>query len=251
MISPVSASMSLYPAIDLLDGRCVRLRQGQFEERTDYSGDPVAVAREFEAAGAKYLHLVDLSGAKDPGARQTRLIEGIVRATGLKVQTGGGVRSAEQARELLAAGVDRVVIGSGAVKSPELVIGLLREFGAARVTVALDVRVDGAGVPRVALHGWKEQSAVSVAEALAPFLLAGLARVLCTDIALDGMMKGPNLALYQKLLAQFPTIEFQASGGMSRLEDLLALRAAGVRTAVIGKALYEGAIDLKEALSRC
>jgi phosphoribosylformimino-5-aminoimidazole carboxamide ribotide isomerase len=243
--------MLIYPAIDLLDGRCVRLKQGGFEQSTVYSDDPQATARGFAQAGATHLHLVDLSGAKDPSRRQTELISRIVASTSLRVQVGGGIRSFEQAAALLDGGVDRVVIGSAAVSNPALVLGLLSEFGGSRVTVALDVRIDSAGRPCVALQGWKEQSAIEVEQALRPFLSQGLERVLCTDIALDGMMKGPNHKLYSDLMLRFPGIEFQASGGMSRLEDLLTLKKAGVRSAVVGKAIYEGAIDLKEALSRC
>jgi phosphoribosylformimino-5-aminoimidazole carboxamide ribotide isomerase len=243
--------MLLYPAIDLLDGRCVRLRQGSFDASTAYSDDPLATAREFERAGATHLHLVDLSGAQDPARRQTELIGRLVRETRLRVQTGGGLRSREQAVALLEAGAERVVIGSRAAQDPELVLGLLAEYGGARVTVALDVRVDAEGRPRVALHGWKEQSALELGQVLEPLLGRGLERVLCTDIARDGMMTGPNHELYASLMKRFEGLEFQASGGMSRLEDLLRLKEAGVRSAVIGKAIYEGAIDLREALARC
>lgn len=243
--------MLIYPAIDLLDGRCVRLKQGGFDQSTVYSDDPLATARGFESAGATHLHLVDLSGAKDPARRQISLIAELVSATQLKVQVGGGIRKFEQASELLRTGAERVVIGSAAVSDPELVLSLLAEFGGKRVTVALDVRIDAQGRPRVALHGWKDQSGVGIEQALTPFLGAGLERVLCTDIARDGMMTGPNLEMYSSLMACFPGIEFQASGGMSRLDDLLALGKSGVRSAVVGKAIYEGAIDLKEALTQC
>jgi phosphoribosylformimino-5-aminoimidazole carboxamide ribotide isomerase len=194
---------------------------------------------------------VDLSGAKDPTQRQSGLVARLIRSTQLRIQVGGGLRSFEQASEILGLGADRVVIGSAAVSDPALVLKLLSEFGGARVTVALDVRIDAAGSPCVALHGWKDQSAVSVAQALAPFLSAGLERVLCTDISRDGMMAGPNQALYTSLMAEFAGIEFQASGGVSSLQDLLSLKKAGVRSAVVGKAIYEGAIDLKEAIAQC
>jgi phosphoribosylformimino-5-aminoimidazole carboxamide ribotide isomerase len=243
--------MLIYPAIDLLDGRCVRLKQGGFDQSTVYSDDPRATLKGFESAGSTHLHLVDLSGAKDPSQRQSELIAALVASTRMKVQVGGGIRSFEQAAALLDGGVDRVVIGSAAVSNPTLVSALLSEFGGERITVSLDVRINADGVPCVALHGWKEQSPVDIAQALKPFLSEGLSRVLCTDIALDGMMTGPNHELYSGLMTSFPGIEFQASGGVSRLEDLLTLKKAGVRTAIVGKAIYEGAIDLKEALTRC
>ena len=194
---------------------------------------------------------MDLSGARDPRQRQTELVARLISSTSLRVQVGGGLRSLDQAKDLLKAGADRVVIGSAAVSEPALVLGLLTEFGGARVTVALDVRIGAEGRPCVALHGWKDQSALGVDQVLAPFLGAGLQRVLCTDISRDGMMAGPNQELYANLMLYFPEVEFQASGGVSCLEDFLALKKAGMRSAVVGKAIYEGAIDLKEALSRC
>ncbi len=243
--------MVIYPAIDLLDGSCVRLKQGVFTDRKVYSDDPIGMLRNFEEAGATHVHIVDLSGAKDPTRHQRPLISKLVAATKLRIQVGGGLRDLESAHELLRAGADRVVIGSAAISNPDLVMRLLAEVGGGRVTLALDVRLDQSGVAQVATHGWQEQSGMQIAEALVPFSRAGLERVLCTDIGRDGMMQGPNLALYQSLSADFPGLEFQASGGVGTLDHLLALRDGGVRSVVVGKALYEGAIDLKEALQRC
>ncbi len=243
--------MNIYPAIDLLDGFCVRLKQGRFEEKTLYSRDPVMTSRSFEGVGAQFLHLVDLSGAKDPTHRQLDLIAQVIRSTRLKVQVGGGIRTLEEAAELLELGADRVVIGSAAISQPQMVRSLLREKGGDRVTVALDVRVNSSGVSHVAVHGWQAQSSLRVEDALLPFLDEGLTRVLCTDIDLDGMMTGPNFKLYAELSQKFPGVEFQASGGVSSLDDLMALSAAGLRSAIVGKAIYEGTIDLEEAILRC
>jgi len=240
--------MKLYPAIDLLEGSCVRLAKGRFDDRVVYSDDPVETARAFEAAGAGYLHVVDLSGARRTEDRQLALLAAILRATRLRVQVGGGLRTFEEAKELVRLGADRVVIGSAAVANPALVHRLLRELGGARVTVALDVRVDGSGATRVAVHGWTKESGVSLEEAIEPFLAEGLERVLCTDIDRDGMMTGPNTELYARLMRAYPSLDVQASGGIAKLDDLVALASAGVRSAVSGKALYEGAIDLGEAL---
>jgi phosphoribosylformimino-5-aminoimidazole carboxamide ribotide isomerase len=243
--------MNVYPAIDLMDGKCVRLKQGSFAESTVYSDDPIATAAKFEAQGARYLHVVDLTGAKDPTRRQSDLIGKIIGSTKLKIQTGGGLRTLEQASELFKLGADRVVIGSAAVKNPALVQELIQKFGTERVTLALDVRFNAHGIPTLALQGWQEQSAVTLKEALLPFEKLKISRVLCTDIGRDGMMTGPNVDLYKDLSRQFWGIEFQASGGVGTLAHLLSLKEAGVRSAVVGKALYEGAIDLAEAILKC
>lgn len=241
--------MKIYPAIDLLAGACVRLKQGGFDQATTYSSDPLAMARAFEVAGAEYLHLVDLSGARNPADRQLSLIGGLIKATGLKIQVGGGLRTLADASALLSLGADRVVFGSAIVADPALASRLLAEFGAERITLALDVRVGPDGVPRVATLGWQEQETRSAPELLAG--LKGVSRVLCTDISRDGMMVGPNIPLYTELMEQFPSVEIQASGGVSSLDDLRALKSAGVRSAIVGKAIYEGALELREALREC
>ncbi len=243
--------MKLYPAIDVLDGACVRLAKGRFDDRVVYSDNPLETARAFEAAGAEYLHVVDLSGARRTEDRQVALLASMLKATKLAVQVGGGLRTFEDAAELVELGADRVVIGSAAVTQPALVQRLLRELGGAHVTVALDVRVEPGGAARVAVHGWTKESGVSIDQAMEPFLAVGLQRVLCTDIERDGMMSGPNTKLYADLMRRYPGIEFQASGGVATLDDLVALASAGVGSAISGKALYEGAIDLQEALRAC
>ena len=247
--------MVIFPAIDLLDRRCVRLKQGRFDEASVYSDDPAAMALSFVQAGAEWVHVVDLSAARDPALSQVGVIAEAIRSvrgsSALRFQVGGGLRSRVQAERMLEAGAARVVIGSAAVSDPEMVASLLNDFGPDAVTVALDVRVDDAGQACVATHGWREQTGVSVAEALAPLLHAGLRHVLCTDIARDGMMTGPNVNLYRSLLKEFPTLSIQASGGVSGLDDLLVLREAGLPSAIVGKAIYEGAIDLKDAVIQC
>lgn len=236
--------MKLYPAIDLMGGRCVRLRQGKFDEKTEYALDPVEQAQRYAAAGATNLHVVDLDGARDGNAKQTPLIARIVRECGLEVQVGGGIRSAEQALALFEAGVARVVVGSLAVTQPEKMHELLEKVGPGRVTLAVDV-ADG----EVATHGWTKGSGRSVNEVVESYRAEGLGHVLCTDIGRDGMLGGPNVDLYVSLQAAFPEMEIQASGGIGGLNDLVQLRAMGVKAAIIGKALYEGRFTIKEALS--
>lgn len=237
--------MIIYPAIDLIDGEVVRLHKGDFDQKTTYGSDPVAVARAYADAGATWLHLVDLDGAKNPENRQTDLIGRIIDGSGLKVQTGGGIRSRDDVDALITAGASRVVIGSLAVREPDLVASMLDGFGVEAICLAADVvRPDDEFM--IAVSGWQEASSLSLYEFIDGFVPAGLRHVLCTDIDRDGTMTGPNGTLYQTVKRQFPDIQLQASGGVSGIDDLRDLPTDGV---IIGKAIYEGAIDLKAALA--
>ena len=241
--------MILYPAIDVLDGRVVRLAKGDFEQVTDYGDDPAAVARAYRAAGADWLHLVDLSGARDGARRQPELIAACA-ASGLAVQTGGGVRTGADVAALLAAGARRVVVGSLAVSNPQTVIGWITRFGADHIACAFDVRIEG-GAAYPTMRGWTERSPRPLVELLSDYRLAGLAHALVTDVDRDGMLDGPNLGLYRDLVAIRPDIAWQASGGVSALTDLDALKAAGLAGVITGRALFEGRFTLGEALARC
>ena len=240
--------MIVYPAIDLRSGRVVRLTEGRFDQEKSYGDDPLAVARGFAAAGATWLHVVDLDGARDPSCRQTALVEQLARESGLRVQTGGGIRDAGQIEALLRAGVARVIIGSVAVKAPEKVRAWLAQFGPDRLTLAPDVRLDAAGTPRVAAAGWQESTGVALDDLLAGYRAHGLIHILCTDISRDGKLTGPNTALYGALVARYPQLQIQASGGVSSLDDLAELRASGVSGAIVGRALYENKFTVREAL---
>jgi phosphoribosylformimino-5-aminoimidazole carboxamide ribotide isomerase len=241
--------MIVYPAIDLRGGRVVRLTGGCFDLEKSYGDDPLAVARGFAAAGAAWLHIVDLDGAQYPAKRQTALVEKLARESGLRVQTGGGIRDAAQVAALLAAGAQRVIVGSLAVKQPAVARGWLRRFGPERLVFSPDARLDAAGTPRIAAAGWQESTGVVLDDFLRDFLAAGLVHVLCTDISRDGMLAGPNIALYTRLVARFRALRIQASGGVSSLDDLRALKAAGAAGAIVGRALYENKFTLKEALA--
>jgi phosphoribosylformimino-5-aminoimidazole carboxamide ribotide isomerase len=238
----------IYPAIDLRGGHVVRLTEGRFDQEKRYGDNPLAVARGFGAAGATWLHVVDLDGTKDPTQRQTALVERLARESGLRVQTGGGIRDEAQIAALLAAGVERVIVGSVAVRDPAKVRGWLARFGAEHLVLSPDVRLDAAGTPRVAAAGWQETSTVALDEFLAGYLATGLVHILCTDIGRDGRLAGPNTALYAGLVRRFPALQIQASGGVASLDDLRALRGTGVAGAIIGRALYERRFTLQEAL---
>lgn len=241
--------MTLYPAIDLRGGRVVRLTGGEFDREKSYGDDPLGAARGFAAAGATWLHVVDLDGARDPARRQAALVDQIARGGGIRVQTGGGIRAEAQIAALLAAGVQRVIVGSVAVKQPALVHDWLRRFGPEQIVLSPDVRLDGAGVPRIAAAGWQETTGVALDDFLHGFLASGLKHVLCTDIGRDGKLTGPNTALYASLVRKFPSLHLQASGGVASLDDLRALRAAGTAGAIVGRALYEEKFTLQEALA--
>lgn len=241
--------MIIYPAIDLRGGRVVRLTEGKFDQEKSYGDDPLAVARGFRAAGATWLHVVDLDGAKDPAQRQTPLVEKLARESGLRVQTGGGIRDEAQVAALLGAGVERVIVGSLAVRQPDLVRGWLQSFGPERIILSPDVRLDAAGVPRIAAAGWQETTGVALDDFLAGYLPAGLKHILCTDISRDGRLTGPNTALYAALVKKFPSLQIQASGGVSSLDDLRGLRPTGCAGVIVGRALYEHKFTLQQALA--
>ena len=236
--------MILYPAIDLICGAVVRLHQGDFDQLTQYGTDPVAVAKNYADAGATWLHLVDLDGAKNPQNRQIDLIANIINSTGLSVQTGGGIRSAEEVATLLDAGAARVVIGSLAVRDPDSLKQLLYSHGPEKICLAADVILQN-DTFYIAVSGWQEASDLSLSDFLNMFAPAGLTHVLCTDIDRDGTFQGFNRALYTHVKQEFSNLQLQASGGASRLEDLKHLDADGV---IIGKALYEGLFSVAEAL---
>lgn len=237
-------SFTLYPAIDVREGRVVRLRQGDYARETRYSGDPHAVAERYARAGATWLHLVDLDAARAGGYTLAPLLGCIRETTPLRIQTGGGVRSEADVEAMLAAGADRVVVGSLAVREPDRVIGWLERFGVDRITVALDASRDAAGVWRLPTEGWTQTSAAAFDDLLRRYADNGLRHLLCTDIARDGMLAGPNLELYQLVLSIAPGIELQASGGVRDAADVAAARDAGCRGVVLGRALLEGRIDL-------
>ena len=242
--------LDLYPAIDLLRGSVVRLRQGRFDQVTEYGDDPIAVAQSYAAAGASFLHIVDLDGSRDGAAIQVELIRDIVRSTDLTVQVGGGIRNIETAAAYIESGVSRVVIGSLAVHAPERATELITVLGPERVTLAVDVRSSAGGFS-LAVQGWTETAAVSPWKLIENIAALGVDHVLCTDIGRDGELTGPNTQLYTELLGKFPRLKLLASGGVASLEDLRQLTKIGASGAIVGKALYSGSFSLEEALRCC
>ncbi|EFW02039.1 1-(5-phosphoribosyl)-5-[(5-phosphoribosylamino)methylideneamino]imidazole-4-carboxamide isomerase [Sutterella wadsworthensis] len=238
----------IIPAIDLIDGCVVRLHQGDYGARRDYGEDPLARLQRYQASGAQLLHIVDLTGAKDPKARQIPLLRELLSSLSIPVQTGGGIRSADDVRSLLDAGAARVVVGSAAVKRTDEVAGWMKTFGADKLVLALDVRINKAGNAEVAVSGWQENSGVLMDDLIRAFEPAGLRYVLTTDISKDGTLAGPNTALYAKLAQTFPNIDFQASGGIGSLDDIRAVSHTGAAGVIVGRALLEGKFTLEEAI---
>jgi phosphoribosylformimino-5-aminoimidazole carboxamide ribotide isomerase len=239
----------IFPAMDLMDGGCVRLLKGDFGARTNYDADPVEVAKAYAAAGAEWMHIVDLDGAKNGHAEQSDLILKIANSAEIKVQTGGGLRDLAQIKRLLDGGVDRVVIGSLAVTNPQMVKHWLKEVGPGSICIALDVNKGEDGEYRPATKGWTEASDKTIWSVITDFLGSGLKTILVTDIGRDGMQTGGNLDLYKRIQSEFPTLELITSGGVGTLnhvEDLKKINPFGI---IIGKALYEGAFTLDEAIT--
>lgn len=241
--------VDVIPAIDIRDGRCVRLLKGDYSAQTQYDFDPVELARDYAKLGCAYLHMVDLDGAKQGRPVNTDLLREMVAASKLPVQIGGGIRTTAHVEQLFAAGATRVVIGSTAINSPDLVKDWFERFGGDAIVLALDVRIDEMQVPRVCTHGWTQTSQSDLYETIAVFCEVGLRHVLCTDIDRDGMLQGPATALYQQVLERYPQLQLQASGGVGNIDDLAELREAGLPYAIVGKALLEGKISHQEISS--
>ena len=231
--------MRLIPAVDLRGGHCVRLLHGDFTAETRYEIDPEVLLGNYRDLGADWLHVVDLDGARDGSLGNREIILQLAAQTAVNLQVGGGLRNTAAVTQMLDMGVARVVIGSAAVTQVDQVRAWLEHFGPERMTLAFDVRLDGSGIPRVATHGWQNQSDLSLWGALAHYTDSQLKHVLCTDVGRDGALTGPNIALYREAAQRHPQIEWQASGGIRNAPDLHALTDAGAAAAISGKALLE------------
>lgn len=233
--------IELIPAIDIIDGKCVRLTKGDYGQKKVYNDDPVAQAKEFEKLGMKRLHVVDLDGAKAKHVVNVDVLRGITAATGLKVDFGGGIKGDDDIEKAFAAGASLVTIGSIAVSQPDTFMRWLDRYGADKVILGADVR-NGL----VSINGWKEDTSEKLLPFLARYVKAGVKNVLCTEISRDGTLSGPSTDLYREVMEAFPGIHLIASGGVGRNEDIIELDEAGIPAVVFGKAWYEGKINLEE-----
>lgn len=236
--------MLLIPAIDIIEGRCVRLTKGDYATEKVYSHDPVMVAQEMEMLGFRRLHVVDLDGARSKHVVNIDVLRRITSETSLIVDFGGGIKTEDDLQRAFDAGAHMVTLGSIAVTDREKVLAWLHEFGAERIVLGADVR-DGL----ISINGWKEASALELLPFLESYLAEGVRHVLCTDISKDGLLQGPSTPLYRQIMQAFPECQLIASGGVSAIDDIRSLDAAGVPAVVFGKAIYEGKINLNELLA--
>jgi len=232
--------IELIPAIDIIDGQCVRLTKGDYDRKTVY-GNPLEMAREFERIGYKRLHVVDLDGAKSKHIVNTPVLRSLASETRLTIDFGGGIKTDEDIRQAFDSGAQLVTVGSIAVTQPELFMKWVAQYGAERLILGADVR-NG----KISINGWKEDSEEDLLPFLRRYVDAGVTNVLCTEISKDGTLAGPAIELYQRVMDAYPSLHLIASGGVSSLDDIKALDAAGIPAVVFGKAIYEGKINLEE-----
>jgi phosphoribosylformimino-5-aminoimidazole carboxamide ribotide isomerase len=236
--------MIIIPAIDIINGKCVRLTKGDYAQQKIYNDNPVEVAKQFEDAGIKRLHIVDLDGAKAGKIINLAVLEKIAAATKLEIDFGGGVKSITDAANIFNAGAAMVTIGSLAVKHPELLEEWLMEFGAERFFIGADVLEE-----KIKISGWLEDSGINIFDFIGKMISLGSTNIFCTDISKDGVMQGPSIDLYKKIMEQHPEINLVASGGVSNIEDVIELNVIGCKGVIIGKAIYEGLISLEELVA--
>ncbi|MGN6293818.1 MAG: 1-(5-phosphoribosyl)-5-[(5-phosphoribosylamino)methylideneamino]imidazole-4-carboxamide isomerase [Chitinophagaceae bacterium] len=233
--------MQIIPAIDIIDGKCVRLTQGDYNQQTTYHEQPLEVAKQFEAAGLRRLHLVDLDGARQKAVKNWKVLEAIAANTSLEIDFGGGINSQEDVQLVFDSGARWATVGSIAVKNEAELEKWLLHFGAEKFMLGADVKEK-----KIAIHGWMETTAVSVFDFIEQYSRKGIRQLFCTDVSKDGKLEGPSTVLYKEILERFPSLWFIASGGVSSLDDLYRLKEIGCRGAIVGKAIYENRISLEE-----
>jgi phosphoribosylformimino-5-aminoimidazole carboxamide ribotide isomerase len=239
----------MIPAIDLINGQVVRLFQGDYSQKTQYKDSVKDRQALYAKAGATVMHFVDLDGAKDSSKRQLTTLKTVLNHPSMIIQVGGGIRCEEDVKQLLSLGADRVVIGSLAIKQPEIVIDWLKRYGNEKIVLALDVRIDEKGNKQLPTHGWIEDSGITLEHLLEQYQNAGIKHVLCTDISKDGTLTGSNVQMYSELCRKYPDIEWQASGGIGSLDDVKALIPTGVSGVILGRSLLEGKFTLEQAIA--
>jgi phosphoribosylformimino-5-aminoimidazole carboxamide ribotide isomerase len=233
--------MKIIAAIDIMDGKCVRLTQGNFGSKKVYDEDPVDMAQRFEDANLEYIHIVDLDGAQQGAVTNWQILEDIRANTALRIDFGGGVKTTEDVEELLELNIDRINVGSVAVKEPEKFTDWIRQFGSDNFILSTDVKGN-----EIKVNGWQDRTGVTIYDLIDQYQPTGIEHITCTDISADGTLAGPNFALYKELMSRFPKLKFTASGGVSSMEDLEKLKDIGVYGVIIGKAIYEGRLTLEE-----
>lgn len=237
----MNEKIRIIPAIDIIEGKCVRLSQGDYAQKKIYNENPLEVAKSFENHGIEHLHLVDLDGAKSSKVVNWKVLESIANGTNLKIDFGGGVKSDEDLKKVFESGAAQITAGSIAVKSPDKVFEWISKYGANRIILGADVRNK-----KIAINGWKEESELDLFPFLDTFTNQGIEHVICTDISKDGMMEGSSVILYEEIMNRFPELKLIASGGVSSMKEILNLQNLAIHGAIVGKAIYEGQISLNE-----
>jgi len=233
--------MQIIPAIDIIDGKCVRLTQGDYGQKIIYNESPLAVAKEFEAAGLQRLHLVDLDGAKAGSVQNWKVLETIASHTSLLIDFGGGIKTEDDLRKVFDSGAGFATIGSLAIKSPETFYAWLQQYGPEKFLLGADVKGE-----MIAVSGWLETSEELIYDFIQQYIDKGVQQLFCTDISKDGKLEGPSIGLYKEIIQKFPSLYFIASGGVANVDDLYELKEIGCKGAIVGKAIYEGRIKLQE-----
>ena len=233
--------MQIIPAIDIIDGKCVRLTQGDYDQKTIYHESPLEVAKEFEEAGLQRLHLVDLDGAKAGAVQNWKVLETIAKKTFLQIDFGGGIKTEADLQKVFDAGARFATIGSLAVKNPEIFSNWLQKYGPEKFLLGADVKGE-----MIAVSGWLETSEELVYDFIQQYLDKGIHQLFCTDISKDGKLEGPSISLYKEIIRKFPSLYFIASGGVANVDDLYQLKEIGCKGVIVGKAIYEGRITLQE-----
>lgn len=233
--------MEIIPAIDIIEGKCVRLTQGDYNQKKVYNENPLEVAKEFEDAGLKRLHLVDLDGAKAGQVKNWKVLEAIAGKTSLAIDFGGGVKAEKDVQIIFDSGGAMVTIGSMAVKDEETFVSWLKKYGAEKFLLGADVKDE-----KIAVHGWLETTDVWIYDFIQKYVEYGVQQIFCTDVAKDGALQGPSIELYKNIIQKFPELHFIASGGVSNIDDVYQLEDINCKGVIIGKAIYEGRISLKE-----
>ena len=233
--------MQIIPAIDIIEGKCVRLTQGDYAQKTIYNENPLEVALQFQDAGLERLHLVDLDGAKSGSVKNWKVLEQLTSKTKMVIDFGGGIKKEEDLQSVFDSGAAYATIGSLAVKEVSKFISWLQEYGASKFLLGADVKDE-----KIAVGGWLETTDINILDFIEQYTAAGISQLFCTDVSKDGKLEGPSIALYQKIITQFPDLHFIASGGVSNLTDLVQLKEIGCKGAIVGKAIYENRISLEE-----
>ena len=244
------SKITIYTAIDFSEGRCVRLLHGRFDKMKTYDKTPVEMAKTFAKTGAEWVHMGDMDAVREQEKWQKDIIKAVIDESGLNVQIGGGIRSPGRIEELYNLGVKRIVIGSMAVTAPAIIKQWIKHYGGEAITLAFDI-IETRGIPYVMINGWRKRTPVGLWSMLKVYKNHGLRNCLCTDVRRDGALSGPSFSLYNELLRQAPSVNIQASGGVTTLDDIEQLKLSGIQGIIIGKALYEGLFTLDEALNIC